>query len=230
MTEKKVTSPTIFGSTTINHAARILLKMNASEYVLMDYIYRCVQKKKEMEVTETYRQTGFTTDQQEILLRSLVMKGFIWPDQVSPPRITSKWESAFADLKAEFDNLFWKKADEEGKMKVFWPGSNKKSFVFYHTIRKQYSREFLIEQRDEYARFLEMQSKNGFDQATMMAERWLNPRNENYLTDWKQMADDVEKKTIEKEKRQKLGRETTAKSETIISAERKKQYEQDSNQ
>ncbi len=222
--EMKVKLPSILGSTTINHAARIQLGLNASEYVLMDYIYRCVQKKKEMEVTETYRQTGFATDQQEILLRGLVMKGFVWPDQVSPPKITSKWESAFADMKAEFDNLFWRMNG-----KVYFPGSNKKAFELYYKLRKQYSRDFLINQRNQYARFLNMQEKNGFDQAKMMAERWLNPKNENYLIDWKTMGDEVEKKIKRKEEAQKPV-DAMQKSEVLDTNQRKTQYEEDSNQ
>jgi len=223
----KVELPSIFGSTTINHAARVKLHLNASEYIMMDYIYRCVQNKREMEVTETYRQTGLSTEQQGILLRALVMKGFVWPDQVSPPKITSKWESAFANLKAEFDNLFWIKNG-----KVFFPNSsNKKSFALYHTVRKEYSKEFLIKQRDHYSDFLEMQHKNGFDQAKMMAERWLNPKNENYLIDWQQLANDVRKKIKKVEDElNKKGKTPVAKTETVNSKERKTQYEQDSNQ
>ncbi len=229
ITEIKVKLPSILGSTTINHAARIQLNLNASEYILMDYIYRCVQKKKEMEITETYRQTGFTVEQQEILLRSLVMKGFVWPDQVSPPKITSKWESAFADLKTEFDNLFWKKKDKEGINKVYFPGSNKKAFELYYKLRKQYSRDFLIDQRNQYAEFLEMQAKNGFDQAKMMAERWLNPKNENYLTDWKTLADEV-KKMIKRKEESKKPVDAMRKSEVLDTDQRKSQYEQDSEQ
>lgn len=224
ITEMKVKLPSILGSTTINHAARIQLNLNASEYVMMDYIYRCVQKKKEMEITETYCQTGFNEEQQQVLLRHLVMKGFVWPDKVSPPKITSKWESVFADLKAEFDNLFWRMNG-----KVYFPGSNKKSFTFYYKLRKQYSKEFLIKQRNQYARFLEMQNKNGFDQAKMMAERWLNPKNENYLIDWKTMGDEVEKK-IKRKEEVKNPVDAMQKSEVLNTDQRKSQYEQDSKQ
>jgi hypothetical protein len=224
--EMKVAMPSILGSTTINHAARIQLMLNASEYVLMDYIYRCIQHKREMEVSETYRQTGFTTEQQQILLRSLVMKGFVFPDQVSPPKITSKWESAFADLKAEFDNLFWRK---DGK--AFFPNSsNKRSFGFYNTVRKKYPKDFLIKQRNHYDDYLKMQAATGFNQAKMMAERWLNPKNENYLIDWKQLADDIKEKIRNGEERVKQGNEKMEKIESVSTKDRRSQYEEDNKQ
>ena len=222
----KVELPSIFGSTTINHAARVSLLLNASEYIMMDYIYRCVQNKKEMDIIETYRQTGFTTDQQKILLINLVKKGFVFPDQAPLPKITSKWESAFANLKVEFDNLIWRKSS-----KVFFTGSNRKSFSFYHKLRKKYSREFLVKQRDHYADFLEMQHKTGFNQSVMSGERWLNPANENYLINWKELADNVRKEIKKKEEEAaKKGKTTIIKTETVNSKERKSQYEQDSNQ
>ena len=220
----KVELPTILGSTTINHAARIQLKLNASEYILMDYIYRCIQKKRKLTIVETYRQTGFTADQQEVLLRHLIEKGFVFPENASPPRITSKWESAYADIDLEFNKLFWRKNG-----KVFFTGSNKKSCSMYYKLRKKYSREFLIKQRDYYAEFLEMQHKTGFNQSVMMAERWLNPANENYLTDWKEMADNIKKKIHAGTERIKKANEKMEKQETVTSKDRKTEYEQNSN-
>lgn len=220
----KVGLPTILGSTIVNHAARIQLRLNASEYILMDYIYRNVQKNRKMDVTETYRQTGFTTEQQGVLLRHLIEKGFIFPENASPPKITSKWETAFTDLEVEFDKLFWRI-----KGKTFFTGSKKKSFSFYHKLRKKYSREFLIKQRNHYAEYLEMEHKTGFDRRVMMAERWLNPANENYLIDWKEMADSIKKKIHNGEQRIKKANEKMEKQETVTSKDRKAEYEQDSN-
>jgi hypothetical protein len=56
---------------------------------------------------------------------------------------------------------------------------------FYEKVRKEYSLEFIEQQRDAYHDYLIMEKKRGFNRAVMAAERWLNPANEYYLTDWK---------------------------------------------
>lgn len=217
--EMKTEAPVIMGSSTINHASRVELGLNCSEYVLMDYVYRCVMRKREVDVLETYLQTGFDRKQQEVLLAHLVEKGFIYPKNVSPPELTDRWSSAFADIEREFEELFWRKDD-----KVFFTGSKKKSYGYYHKLRKKYSREFMIGQRDAYARLLALENENGFPRRVMMAERWLLEANEYYLVDWTEMGD-----AIAKELKSKKGT-PVEKTETVTSTERKNQYEQDSNQ
>jgi hypothetical protein len=215
----------IIGSTTINHAMRIHLGMNCSEYVLMDYIYRCVKANRGMEITEVYQQTGFDEQSQGALLRGLVTKGFVFPEQTNPPSISAKWESGFKDIEKEFEELFWKK---EGK--VFFTGSKKKSLVLYKNFRKKYSKDFAIKQRDAYCYYLTMERKRGFDRAVMMCERWLNPANEYYLVDWQQMGDEIKKKISSGEAKNVKSTEKPVKTETITEEERQKTYEQDSNQ
>lgn len=218
--DMKVEMPKIFGSTTINHAARTDLGLNCSEYVMMDYIYRCVKKKKIVDLKETFVNTGFTAEQQRTLLHHLIEKGFVMPKNVSPPEITGKWETAFADIEVEFAELFWKY-----KGKTFWTGSKKQSYKKYYLLRKKYSRDFLIAQRDNYARYLELEKENDFDRRVMMAERWLLPANEYYLVDWKEMGDEVEKKLLAKG-----WKKPAEKTQTVTSKSRKEAYEQDSNQ
>ena len=217
--EMKAGAPKMLGSTTINHAARVELGLNCSEYVLMDYVYRCVKKKREVDILETYLQTGFDRAQQEVLLTHLVEKGFIYPTNVTPPEVTDRWDTAFTDIEREFEELFWRKNN-----KVFFTGSKKKSYGYYYKLRKKYSREFMVGQRDAYARYLDLENENGFNRRVMMAERWLLEANEYYLVDWTEMGD-----AIAKEIKKKKGT-PVEKTETVTSAERKNQYEQDSDQ
>lgn len=218
--EFKVGKPTIVGSTTINHSARVNMGLNCSAYVLMDYIYRCVQNKKEVDVIETYRKTGFTPDQQEALLHDLVDKGFIYPENTPIPKITTMWESAFADIEVEFENAFWTKLID-GQRKVIWPGSKKRALSNYIKVRKGYSREFLTSQRNAYLEYLELERKGGFNRRIMMADKWLNPMNAYYEIDWRSEANKLLAGFKSAEK---------AKKETITEEQRKKQYEQDSDQ
>lgn len=216
--------PSILGSTTINHAARIKLGLTCSEYVLMNYIYHCVTKKREVDIMETYRQTGFEVSEQEVLLRKLIQKRFIFPENEAVPRLTGKWETAFTDIEMEFENLFWKK---DGK--VIWTGSKKKSCDMYIRLRKKYSRDFLLEQKDQYLRLLELENKHGFDRRIMMAERWLNPSNEYYLTDWKSQADQLDKKISEAENRIKKSDQKFERKE-LTNEQRRRGYQEDSNE
>lgn len=218
--DMKVELPRILGSTTINHAARTELGLNCSEYVMMDYIYRCVKKKKIVDIKETFVQTGFTAEQQKTLLTHLVEKGFVYPKNVSPPEITDRWDTAFADIEVEFNELFWKRND-----KTFFTGSKKKSYGMYYKTRKKYSREFMISQRDAYARYLELEREDGFDRRVMMCEKFLLPANEYFLVDWEEMGDDVKKRL-----KAKGWKEPAEKTETITAKSRKEAYEQDSKQ
>jgi len=223
--DMKVGPVNILGSTTINHSARVALGLNCSEYVLMDYVYRCVQKKIPIDITDVYQKTGFRNEEQAVLLRNLVGKGFINPIDTPIPQITDKWATAFTDIQMEFEELFWKRNG-----KVFWTGSKKKSYDFYYKTRKSFSRDFLVGQRDEYARYLELENKRGFNRRVMMAERWLHPSNAYYDVDWKTMADDIQKELDKANEKLNKANQKAEKTQTLTAEERKKQYEQDSNQ
>ena len=71
----------IRGFTTINHEHRMKLRLNCSEYVLMDYIANCTEKKKAYTNINCYEQTGFNNEEQQILLKRLINKGFILMNQ-----------------------------------------------------------------------------------------------------------------------------------------------------
>ena len=191
----------------------------------MDYVERCVRNNRGVDTMETYRQTGFNETEQGQLLVRLVQKGFIIPEDCNPPKITTKWAGAFTDIEKEFEELFWRRNG-----KVFFTGSKKAALKFYVALRKKYSREFVLGQKEAYAQYLDMEHKRGFDRAVMMAERWLNPINEYYMSDWKSMAEDIQKKITNGQIKLEKNTQPMTKTEIVTAEQRKQEYEQDSNQ
>jgi hypothetical protein len=191
--------PAITGSTTINHAARVAMGLNCSEYVMMNYTFYCAKNGKNLDAAETYQKTGFIEQEALQIMRGLVQKGFVLMSENPIPQITTKWESAFTNIEDEFENSFWKK---DGK--VVWLGSSRKmSLGFYVKARKRYSKEVLIQSRDEYLEYLEWCKKDNFNRAIMGCEKFLNEKNEYYLVDWKTMSKQLEEKLKPLQKEQK---------------------------
>lgn len=172
-------APDIVGSTTINHAARVLMGINCSEYVMLDHIARTDAKGKQADTLSVYIATGFTESEAKRVFDSLVLKGFlhlVGEDFM----LTDKWESAFPDLNKEFDQFFWFE-----NLKPAWTGTKKKALEYYAKLRKSYSRDFLHTQRNNYFEFLKLQAQlKKFDQQRMMAQVFLNPSNERYMEDY----------------------------------------------
>lgn len=182
-----VQKPRITGSTTINHAARVAMQLNCSEYVLMSYVYYCAKNDKPLDVSEVYQKTGFTEENQIALMQALIKKGFVFMSQNPVPEITTKWESSFTDMEMEFERDFWKK---DGK--VVWLSSSKaKSFKLYQKLRMKYSKEDLVNSRNEYLEYLAWERKRKFDRAIMGCEKYLNESNEYYLVDWKSLSEQI---------------------------------------
>jgi hypothetical protein len=208
-----VQKPDITGSTTINHVARVELGLNCSEYVLMSYVFHCAKNNKPLTVMETYQKTGFEEEAQLQVIRGLVQKGFVLFSPNEVPQVTSKWESAFTNIEDEFENLFWKK---DGK--VVWLGSSRKqSLTFYVKARKKYPKETLIENRNDYIEYLDMEHKRGFNRQIMGCEKYLNEKNEYYLVDWKVLIERIKKELHPKEE--------TKIVEPLTKESRKKMYE-----
>lgn len=185
----KSSAPAITGSSTINHAARVKLGLNCSEYCLLDFMSRREESKHEMDSTDVYTHLGFSTIEIQAMLRMLITKGFIRADDYKYT-MTDKWSNGFADIEKEFDNLFWRK---DGK--VCWTGTRKKALEYWIRIRKKHSMVFLVSQRDKYFEFLELQKKfRGFDQQKVMCQVFLNPANERYLEDYTDYVDQLKAK------------------------------------
>ena len=174
--------PSINGSTTINHEARVRLGLTCSEYVLMSHLANIQEKKKKHENLSFYLSTGFGPSEITALFKALIGKGFVY---ISNPaegdyEVTSKWNDGFADIEKEFDNKFWK---VDGK--VAWTGTRKKALEYYVKLRKRHAKDFLVKQRDDYFTFLDLQYKlRNFDQQKTMCQVFLNPMNERYLEDY----------------------------------------------
>lgn len=187
--EYKSQEPAIVGSSTINHAARVKLGLNCSEYCLIDLVVRKKEKSEHFHDDDAHIYLGFNDNEVMVLVKSLIMKGFLLI-QDDKYVLTDKWANGFADIEKEFDNLFWKK---DGK--VCWTGTRKKALEYWIKIRKRHALEFLVGQRDKYFMFLELQKKyRGFDQQRVMCQVFLNPANERYLEDYTTYVADLKKK------------------------------------
>lgn len=177
--------PAIIGSSTINHAARVKLGLNCSEYCFVDLIARMQDSGKHIYFDDIHAHLGFNRDESNILMKSLMAKSFIVilsgiDGRDAEFKLTSKWAEGFANIDKEFDELFWKK---DGK--VCWTGTRKKALEYWVRIRKRHTLDFLISQRNKYFEFLELQKKyRGFDQQKVMCQVFLNPANERYLEDY----------------------------------------------
>jgi len=176
----KSQAPAVIGSTTINHAARLRLGLNCSEYVLLDHMSRKEDKGSQADTLTVFIQTGFTNEETARLFKSLVGKGFVRLKSNSDFELTTKWEEAFPDMDKEFDAYMWY---DNGK--VAWTGTKKKAMEYYVKLRKKYSREFLFNQRNNYFEFLRLQKKlRNFDQQRLMCQVFLNPANERFNEDY----------------------------------------------
>lgn len=183
LSDYKSKAPDIIGSTTINHGARVRLGLNCSEYVFLDHLTKKDQKGSIADTLSVYINTGFGESETKALFRSLIAKGFIVPDG-QYYNITSKWEEAFPDLDREFESHFWLEVIE-GHKKVAWTGAKKKAMEYYIRLRKKYSRDFIVTQRDNYFKFLDLQKKlRNFDQQRLMCQVFLNPATERYMEDY----------------------------------------------
>lgn len=181
--KRKKTKPMpITGRTIIDHARRRFLDIDCDTYCMMDYIYKCVQQHKEVTIESTYRNTGFLMDRQGELIKKLVKEDFLFPLNRPVPRITSKWENSLSNYEKEFEEFWYKEKD--GKKKAVWPGSKKNAFDKFCRARNTVSFEHLITKRDEYLEYLSWEKKKGFSRQIMIAERWLNPKNEHYNEPW----------------------------------------------
>jgi hypothetical protein len=184
----KSKAPAIIGSSTINHAARVRLGLNCSEYVFLMYLAARQEKGEQADTLTLYIYTGFSPENQQQILKGLMLKGFILftGDEYE---VTRKWFDGFADIEKEFEEFFWK---ENGK--VAWTGTKKKAIEYYIKIRKKYSKEYLLDQRKYYFEYLELEHKRGFDRQRLMAQVFLYPGSERFLEDWKKYCEDIRAK------------------------------------
>jgi hypothetical protein len=189
-------APVIIGSTTINHEARIRLSLNCSEYCLLDHLSKKTEKGDQADTLTIYINTGFTVKETQMLLNSLILKGFVRIEtEAGKYSLTTKWEEAFPDIEKEFDSNFWRI-----ERKVVWTGTRRKALEYYVKLRKKYSSVFLMDQRNNYFNYLTLQKElRKFDQQRMMCQVFLNPANERFLEDYTEYIEELNKKYGKKE-------------------------------
>lgn len=190
--------PAIIGSTTINHEARVRLGLNCSEYCLLDFLYRKQLNKEQSDTTSAYISTGFSESEVIAIFKGLIVKSFIYISN-GKYELTKKWQEGFANLENEFEEFFWKEkvTDSNGKItdKVAWTGTKKKAIDYYIRLRKQYSKDFLVSQRDRYFEYLRLQKRlRNFDQQRLMCQVFLNPSTERFLEDYGGYIADLKEK------------------------------------
>lgn len=191
-------NPIVQGTTTINHAMRVDLGLNCSEFVLADCIYDKMSRGLDVSYTSIHRKTGLTADEQEILFARLISKDILagnLKDKISIA-FTSKWMVFNESIELDFEE-FWTMLsdpkDPKSKKKNAWHGSKPKALVEYQRLRKTLSKEYLLKQRDEYFRFLDWENYRGFPRQKMMCVAFLN-KDERYAEDWTSQADEIAKK------------------------------------
>jgi len=190
--EYKSKMPQIIGSTTINHEARVRLGLTCSEYVLLEHLHHAKEKHDRGNPESIYLNTGFVMNEVEALMRNLMQKGFvaivsgvgsgIAASNTAGPEfmLSTKWNDGFADIEKEFDQFFWK---IDGK--VQWTGTRKKALEYYIKLRKRHSKDYLVKQRDDYFKFLDLQKiLRKFDQQRLMCQVFLNPANERFAENY----------------------------------------------
>lgn len=218
----------INGYSYINHKVRVKLNLTCSEYVMMELIEKAELARKILTDELVYKKTGFNDKARWIIINNLIEKGMILNAFDGVTTTTDKWKNAFGNYQVEFKKFWFKNG------RVFFPGSKKKTLVLFRKVRKGHGLDYLIYQRDQYDRYLDLVHKTGFNRQKMVGERWLDPEDEYFKTDWKKMADEIEMKLIKegkiKEKISKFSKRSLTKEEVLTEEERRKQYEQDSNE
>lgn len=191
----KTNNPKLLGSTTINHSLRLKVGLNCSEYVMADCLYNFQLKRKEALISNIYNYTGFSAEEQKVLISALIRHSIIFPPGANDKELTftPKWLSEFETVETEFEE-FWSMTikDEKEKEKVVtaWPGSKVKAKDLYVKLRKKHTKDYLIQQRNDYFRYLDLSRKDGFDRQKMMATVFLG-KSERFAEDWEGYGDDL---------------------------------------
>lgn len=185
--------PKITGSTTINHAVRVKLGITADEYCFMMYLEERKNKSREFDLSHCFSIIGYNANMAKLMYHGLVQHGFLGlfkPGEV--PKLTERWGQAF-NVDFEF-NQFWTVNLPDGKKRTAWPGSKEATRKLFDKVRKQYSLEYILRQRDHYFKFLILTKKyRNFDRMKMGGPVWLGP-DKHYETDWKSEWEELEEK------------------------------------
>lgn len=177
-------APKVSGTTLIDHAKRVALGLNCSEYVLMSYISEQVGTPEPYDIVKVQMRTGLTSGQQDRLISRLTEEKYIcWSIKSKTNVPTQKWYAQFSDLEKEFEK-FWTDLID-GKIRNAWPGSRPVAEKLFRKVREKYSFDYIMKQRREYFRYLDRLLRiKGFDRQKMMATVFLNPEKERFNEKW----------------------------------------------
>jgi hypothetical protein len=130
-----------------------------------------------------YISVGFKADEVSTIMQSLIQKGFLIETE-DKIQVTDKWRGKIKQYEKEFET-FWVETTPEGKIRTAWAGSKPEAQKLFVKLRKTYSFEYLMGQRNDYFKYLEYQQKiRKFDQQRMMCTVFLNPAKERFAEKW----------------------------------------------
>ena len=188
---RKGESDLINGVSEINQKFRHNLGITCDEYVLLDILYKLEVKKEPLTFDYTYRKLGLSTDETKSQIKSLMTKGYVTlKDKMF--FVYDQWKKLFSISEGEFET-FW-----VYKGKVYWTGSKPDAKKKYTECRKNYSAEYLLNQRDGYFALLELQKDW---RQVMGASVFLNPKTERFRENFYEQIKRI-KPVIQKEEQQ----------------------------
>lgn len=180
------------GRSLILHRQRIQLGLSMEEYALMAFIETRKAKNLPVSYDKIEKYLGIDPIHAKELLIMLKQKELIRNEKGIV--ITDKWFSVFEISEKEFED-FW-----NINSKPCWPGSRKESLKMYIKARKLFDKDFLLQQRNAYFKFLQ-EPENEY-RSKMSCSTFLNPENEKFNQNWTKEVTTSEQKAekINKEK------------------------------
>ena len=189
----------VSGITEIIHSARVKGGLSMEEYAILDLLTKKGNKKYGWEIF--YRKLGMSADDASAIIKKLRQKGYIGVSG-GTAKVLPLFNQLFESTEAEFEE-FWTIVEDK-KLKAAWGGSKPEAKKHYTTLRRKYSAEYLLSQRNDYFRYLEYEkTHNKFNRAKMGGPVFLNPDKERFKEEWAEHLPKPEKpkgKLTEKDK------------------------------
>jgi hypothetical protein len=144
----------ITGSTTINHEVRHKLNLTNDQFILLDFLQKAFEEKREITYELIYRKTAITQIEYDTIIPILYQRNLVRDENVKTKRyirVSKVFKQAFYVNEKDFD-LFWK----DNKGVCCWPGSRTDALQKYILARREYPHDYLMKQRNWYFRMLEL--------------------------------------------------------------------------
>ncbi len=170
----------VYGVSVINHYIRLKAGITIAEYVLIEAIEKLNNKRPEgFYMADVYRYTGLSEEQIRTLVGSLTEKNFLVKQNDKPPMIAEKWIRLFDVEDFEFER-FWAPMTIEERT-IRWTGSKEDAKLKYTKVRKEYSYDYLLHQKELYFKVV-INAK--FDRQVMGASVFLNMKTKRFTEDF----------------------------------------------